>query len=81
MTNTNQDWAKVAGQLFHDQHDLEKQLYLTKLRCEELLTALRNITVLAQNMRDALETGAPVEDIPNAYFNAAYNAIEKAEST
>lgn len=47
----------------------------------DLITALRNITALAQNMRDALEVGAPVEIIPNAYFNAAYTAIRNAENS
>lgn len=49
-----------------------------RIAAPDLLEALKNMTTLAQNMRDAIETGAPVQIIPNGYFNQAYNAIAKA---
>ena len=48
----------------------------------DLLTALRNMTALANNMRETIEGGNFVTryEIPFGYFNAAYVAMEKAES-
>ena len=47
----------------------------------ELLEALKCMTVLAQNMRDAIETGQNIdpEMLPSTYFNQAWAAIRKAE--
>ena len=48
----------------------------------ELVTALRNMTALANNMRETIEGGsfATRYEIPYGYFNAAYVAMEQAES-
>ena len=48
----------------------------------DLLTALRNMTALANNMRETIEGGNFVTryEIPFGYFNAAYVAMEQAES-
>ena len=46
----------------------------------DLLTALRNMTALANNMRQTIEgrSFAVQYEIPYGYFNAAYVAMEKA---
>jgi hypothetical protein len=44
----------------------------------DLLEALVNITNVAENMRTTLESGASWVNIPNAYFNQAWAAIDKA---
>ena len=48
----------------------------------ELLCALRNMTALANNMRETIEGGNfPTQyEIPRGYFNTAYAVIEKVES-
>lgn len=48
----------------------------------ELVAALRNMTALANNMRETIEGGnfATRYEIPYGYFNAAYVAMGQAES-
>lgn len=53
-----------------------------KATVADLLAALRNMTALANNMRETIESGSFVTryEIPYGYFNAAYVAMEQAES-
>ena len=53
-----------------------------KATVADLLVALRNMTALANNMRGTIEEGNFVTryEIPFGYFNAAYIAMERAES-